>query len=70
MSAMKELSPEVRDALGLLTPAQVAALLQVSTDWVYDETAKGRLPALRLGRSIRFRPLDLQAWMTGEWKPT
>lgn len=66
---MKELSAEVRDALTLLTPAQVASLLQVHPDWVYDECKAGRLPHLRLGRNVRLRPLDLQAWMRGEWKP-
>jgi excisionase family DNA binding protein len=66
---MKEISAEVRDALTLLTPDQVCELLQMKSDWVYDQCAAGKLPHLRLGRSIRFRPLELQAYLAGTWKP-
>ena len=62
---MKEISAEVRDALTLLTPQQVSELLQVKLDWVYDAVAADKIPHMRLGRLIRFRPLDLQAWMSG-----
>ena len=55
--------------LALLTPHQVAELLQVHTDWVYDNAAAGNLPHIRLGRNIRFKPADLDAYLSGEWQP-
>lgn len=39
----------------LLTADQVAADLGVSKDWIYSEVRAGRIPHVRLGRSVRFR---------------
>lgn len=66
---MKEISAEVRDALTLLTIGQVCDLLQVKRDWLYDECNAGRFPSLKIARQFRFRPLDVQAYLTGEWQP-
>lgn len=48
---------------GLLTSDEVAALLGVTTAWVYDRARKRRIPHLRLGRYIRFRREALDAWI-------
>lgn len=47
----------------LLTAAEVAERLSVSREWVYQEARAGRVPHVRLGRSIRFRWPDVQAWL-------
>jgi excisionase family DNA binding protein len=49
----------------LLTAEQVAAILSVSTAWVYDHTARKRplLPSVRLGRAVRFRIEDVQKFI-------
>jgi excisionase family DNA binding protein len=50
----------------LLTAKQVAARLQVSRAWVLDHAA-GRcrpvIPSLKLGKSVRFRSEDVDAFL-------
>ena len=43
----------------LLTPEQVAALLQIHVLTVYSYIRRGKLDAVRLGRSYRILPEDL-----------
>lgn len=47
----------------LLLASDVAALLQVTTSWVYAETRRGRLPHIRLGRYVRYRRAAIDAWL-------
>lgn len=47
----------------LLTVQQVAAIVQMSADYVYDEVKRGNLPATRLGKAIRITPSGLDAWI-------
>lgn len=45
----------------LLTVQEVARLLKVNKDWVYDAIATGRLTSVRLGaRCLRVRTSDLE----------
>jgi excisionase family DNA binding protein len=50
----------------LLTLSEVADLLRISVRTVRRLSASGRLPCIRIGRQLRFRPDDvarqLQAW--------
>jgi len=43
----------------LLTPEQVAGVLQVHVLTIYNYIRRGRLDAIRLGRSYRIIPKDL-----------
>ena len=43
----------------LLTPEQVAELLQVHVLTVYSYIRRGKLDAIRLGRNYRITPKDL-----------
>lgn len=46
----------------LLTPAELAALLNVKTGWVYDNVHQ--LPAIRInGRLLRFWKSEIDAWI-------
>lgn len=49
----------------LLTPREVASWLDVSVDWVQDHaTAKEpRIPSLRMGKLLRFRREDIEAFI-------
>lgn len=58
----------LRAELTLLTPQQVCELMQVKLDWIYDNCAAGNIPHVRLGRTIRFRPADLRAYLDGTWR--
>ena len=53
----------------LLTAQEVAALLRVTTGWVYAETRSHRIPHLRLGRYVRYRRGALEAWINDVESP-
>ena len=45
-----------------LTARQVAELLQLNVETVYDLIAKDELPAIKLGRQWRFYESSLREW--------
>jgi excisionase family DNA binding protein len=47
----------------LLTPPQVCQLLQVKLDRIYELVWARRLRAIRIGRQLRFRPRDIEAFL-------
>jgi excisionase family DNA binding protein len=47
----------------LLTAREVGERLGLTTETVLVWVRRGELPALRLGRAIRFRETDLDAWL-------
>jgi excisionase family DNA binding protein len=48
---------------GLLTAQEVAALLGVPTSWVYEQSRRGRIPTVNLGRYRRYRRDAIEAWV-------
>lgn len=67
-AARPEDRPALRpDAPGLWAVDQVAAYLQVSVHAVYKMTARKavvRIPHIRIGGKLRFRPSDIDRWLT------
>jgi excisionase family DNA binding protein len=55
---------------GLLTARQVAELLGLCERTLFDLTKRGKLPVVRIGRAVRYDPMDvaafIQASKTGE----
>jgi excisionase family DNA binding protein len=49
----------------LLKAQDVAAILNVSRSFAYALMQSGQLPSVRLGRSIRVRPSDLEDYISG-----
>jgi excisionase family DNA binding protein len=49
----------------LLDAGEAAALLNVPASWVRSEARAGRIPSIPLGRYVRFRSSDLEAWIEG-----
>ena len=49
----------MKDNHNLLTPEQVAGILQVHVLTIYSYIRRGKLDAIRLGRSYRIIPKDL-----------
>src|ERR1700727_3459732 len=47
----------------LLTAAEVASLLRMTSGWVYAETRANRIPHLRLGRYVRYWRSAIEQWM-------
>lgn len=50
----------------LLTAAEVAEDLRVSTMTVYRLIRRGELPAVRVGRNYRVRVADLEAYLSAQ----
>lgn len=46
--------------------ADVAAFLNVSKSWVYQASASGTLPCIKLGALRRYEPTAIRAWVRGE----
>lgn len=49
----------------LLTAGQVAKLLGVPTSWVYEQSRRGRIPTVTLGRYRRYRAEAITEWLKG-----
>ena len=47
----------------LLTAAQVAQLLGVPVSWVYEQSRRGLIPTVTLGRYRRYRLEAIEAWV-------
>lgn len=50
-------------AAPLMSVEDVAAYLRLSPRWVYEQVRTGRLPAVRIARSWRVLPQDLDAFV-------
>ena len=49
----------------VLTVSEVARYLRVNPQTVYRKAKAGQLPAVRIGRAIRFRRTELEDWLKG-----
>jgi excisionase family DNA binding protein len=47
----------------LLTAAEVAELLGVPKSWVYEQSRKGSIPTVTLGRYRRYRAEAISTWI-------
>ena len=47
----------------LLSPPQVAEILNVPLSWVYTAAECGELPSLKVGKYRRFRRDEIGAWL-------
>jgi excisionase family DNA binding protein len=47
----------------LLTAPEVAELLGVSAEWVWEQSRKGAIPTVTLGRSRRYRREAIEQWL-------
>jgi excisionase family DNA binding protein len=47
----------------LMNARQVARLLGLHENWVYDQAAAGNLPSYKFGGTRRFRRDDIDAWL-------
>jgi excisionase family DNA binding protein len=47
----------------LLTAQEVANILNISRSFAYTLLQTGQIPSIRLGRSVRVRPQDLEEYI-------
>lgn len=52
----------------VMTAQEVASYLRISQATVYKLARSGEIPAVRLGRSWRFRRDLLEKWLESEWE--
>jgi len=57
------------DFIPLWGPAEVAKLLGVSVAWVRDHATRKspRIPAVKAGKLLRFRPVDVRGFIQHCW---
>ena len=53
----------------MMTARQVAELLGVHENWVYDQAASGALPSYKIGGTRRFDPDELRGWIAAHRQP-
>ncbi len=46
-----------------MTADEVAELLGMRVDWVWEQSRKGRIPTVRLGRYRRYRWEAIERWL-------
>ena len=57
--------------LPLMTSQQVAKFLQVSERTLWELTEpRGPIPAVRIGRSVRYVPEAIEMWLSTQGKPS
>lgn len=54
----------------LLTSTTAARALAISARTLWGLTARGELPVVRIGRSVRYDPRDLVRWIEAAKTPT
>jgi excisionase family DNA binding protein len=54
----------------LLDVLELADYLRVPQSWVYDNHQQLELPALRVGRHLRFRASDIEKWLESRKRVT
>ena len=50
----------------LYTVRELAEMLQVPESWVYQRTAQGTIPHIRVGRYVRFKAPEVLDWLEGQ----
>ena len=53
-------------SIKLLTAGEVAEILSVSKSFAYQLMRTGEIPTVRLGRSVRVRPKDLDRYIDAQ----
>lgn len=47
----------------LLTPDEAATMLRISKSYLYELKSRNRIPYIKVGSNLRFRPQDLQSFV-------
>ena len=51
------------DERELIDAGEVAQMLGMTVDWVYEQSRRGRIPTITLGRFRRYRRAAIEAWL-------
>ena len=66
----RAIAAEVVEQIGRPTPPlldanEAGGLLNVPASWILAEARAGRIPHVRLGKYVRFKTDELNAWLDG-----
>jgi excisionase family DNA binding protein len=50
-------------AAGWMSSEQVCKYLHVKMDWLYDHVSRNEIPHVKLGRLLRFKRREIDAWI-------
>ncbi len=50
----------------LLSIREVAELTSLPISWLYSHVASGKIPHFKLGKYVKFRRADLEAWLASQ----
>src|SRR5262245_13198448 len=53
----------------MMSARQVAELLGVHENWVYDQAVAGDLPSYKIGGARRFDPAEVRGWIVEHRQP-
>lgn len=59
---MTEPTPTSSTTDELIDARTMAAQLSIKSSWLLEMARQGRVPCVRLGKYVRFRPVDVLAW--------
>lgn len=63
LQAEAPMPPTASGPAELLVVEDIERITGMKRDWIYGEVRAGRLPHVRLGRYVRFRPESIAAWL-------
>lgn len=55
---------EAVDEHSLLDVEQLARRLGVPRSWIYNQAQAGKIPALKLGKYVKFSPTEIEEWLS------
>jgi excisionase family DNA binding protein len=58
-----DLASRIEKLPGALTASELATLLNMGKTALYEMAAKGRIPCIRIGATVRFDPSRTAAWI-------
>lgn len=61
--ATKSIIESLRSEHRLLTSRQIATMLSVNLDTLYDWCKQGAVPYMRIGRNFKFDPAEIANWL-------
>jgi len=53
----------------LLTPEETARILRIKESTLYTWAYRRQIPSQKVGKSLRFRREDLEAWLKAQARP-
>lgn len=62
--------PARNELEGLWTADEVAAFVGLHVQTIYEKARLGEIPSLKIGRVLRFRPSEIQAWVNAQANPS